>query len=273
VDTAFIVPPGTTAEERVSVACNYVRAAAEAKVKYVAVVSGLTASDDLYTRSSFGAQFRQIEQACIASHMSYAFLRCPFFLENLYGHIGSISVRRLAHTLARALFLSRSRPTECLCACVPSICAAVPPSFTAALMHACLLLSLVVPVLQAMGLMFAPVSPTTPYVAIATDDIGRAAAVCCAEPAKHMNKAYALATSEACTHRDLAALFSRESGKEVKFMQASEEQAVKGMTDAGMPQWLIQGVTELWRLVEDGAMPVTSDFKAITGTRSDGMIR
>ena len=76
VESLFIVTP--TTEDRAELAISTTEAAKEAGVKFVLLVSVLTA--DL-TDTVFGAQFSKIETAVSQIGVSYCFIRLPLFVE------------------------------------------------------------------------------------------------------------------------------------------------------------------------------------------------
>ena len=80
VDALFIVTPGTKA--RAELAISTAEAARDAGVKFLLVVSVLTA--DL-TDTIFGAQFSKLERAVAQLGVTYSFLRLPLFIENYWG--------------------------------------------------------------------------------------------------------------------------------------------------------------------------------------------
>jgi uncharacterized protein YbjT (DUF2867 family) len=85
VDSLYIVTPG--AKDRMQLTIATAEAAKEAGVKFLLVVSVLTA--DL-TDTVFGAQLSEVEDKVGKLGVPYAFLRLPFFVENLWGFKDSI---------------------------------------------------------------------------------------------------------------------------------------------------------------------------------------
>ena len=80
VESLFIVTPGT--KERAEIAIATAEAAKEAGVKFLLVVSVLTA--DL-TDTVFGAQFKMMETEISKMGVSHCFLRLPLFVDNYWG--------------------------------------------------------------------------------------------------------------------------------------------------------------------------------------------
>jgi uncharacterized protein YbjT (DUF2867 family) len=80
VDALFIVTPGT--KDRAELAISTAEAARDAGVKFLLVVSVLTA--DL-SDTIFGAQFKKLESTVSSFGVTYAFLRLPLFVDNYWG--------------------------------------------------------------------------------------------------------------------------------------------------------------------------------------------
>ena len=85
VSILYIVTPSV--ENRVQLVTATAESAKEADVKFLLVVSGLTAN---ITNSIIGAQLSEIEAEVGKLGVPYAFLRLPFFVENLWGFKDSI---------------------------------------------------------------------------------------------------------------------------------------------------------------------------------------
>ena len=79
VDALYIVTPGT--ENRAELAISTAEAAKEAGVKFILVVSLLTAE---LTDTVFGKQFTEIEGKISKLGVPYTFLRLPTFVENYF---------------------------------------------------------------------------------------------------------------------------------------------------------------------------------------------
>jgi len=92
VDVVYLVVPPT--EKRAELANQVVKAAQQAKVKYFACVSVLTAADQT---GIFGKQFYAVEQAVIGSGIPYGIIRLPMFAENLWALKDSIKSSSVMH--------------------------------------------------------------------------------------------------------------------------------------------------------------------------------
>jgi uncharacterized protein YbjT (DUF2867 family) len=80
-DTAFLVIPGH--EQRTELGINAIKAAKEAGVKFVVVLSVVTCGAD----SIFGKQFDPIEEKTKENFgAAYAIVRLPLFMDNNYAH-------------------------------------------------------------------------------------------------------------------------------------------------------------------------------------------
>ena len=86
VDSLYIVTPST--ENRIQLVTTTAQAAKEADVKFLLVVSGSMAAR---TDTLLGGQFAEVEDKVVKLGMPHAFLRLPFFVENLWGFKDSIA--------------------------------------------------------------------------------------------------------------------------------------------------------------------------------------
>jgi len=85
VDRAFFITAGSKNREELAV--NTIDAAKAAGVKYLLVVSVLTAE---LTGTVFGQQFTPIEKYLKESGLQYGLLRLPLFIDNNFAHVQSI---------------------------------------------------------------------------------------------------------------------------------------------------------------------------------------
>ena len=117
--------------------------------------------------------------------------------------------------------------------------------------------------------MFAPVDPTKQYTPVAVGDAGKAAAVVLADPSKHINKIYNI-NSDRHTFGDVAAAFSEALSKEVRYVQVPYDAAKQAFLKL-LPEWQVDGVLELYRLIDSGSPATnyhnTSDFTTLTGEK------
>jgi len=121
--------------------------------------------------------------------------------------------------------------------------------------------------IEAQGAIYAPLNTDKPYIGIATSDIGVASAAILAHPAKYSNQTLTI-HSKPTTTRRVAQAFSHVLHKDVKHVQVPYEAAKKSMLDAGWPEWQVDGLLELYKLIDSDNKAMTTecdDFKKITG--------
>ena len=110
--------------------------------------------------------------------------------------------------------------------------------------------------------------PTKLYTPAVVGDAGKATAAILVESSKHANKTYPI-VSDHHTHTDVAKTFSEALGKEVTVTTNSYEDAKKYLMGVGLPEWQVDGILELYKLI-DSRSPTTnqenlSKFKDTTG--------
>jgi len=108
-----------------------------------------------------------------------------------------------------------------------------------------------------------PVNGDMPFSHVAVSDIGACQAKIVQEYSKHKNTTYVL-SGEFLTMNELAAVYTKVLGKDVKFYQATEEQAITAMT-AMFPEWQARGIVELWNMVDKGTCSRRCDVERILG--------
>jgi len=122
--------------------------------------------------------------------------------------------------------------------------------------------------IQKMSTIITPVNPTKLYTPVVVGDAGKAAAAVLVDPSKHVNKTYTV-VSNRHTHNDVAKAFSEALGKEVTVTTNSYEDAKKFMMGMGFPEWQVDGIIELYKLIDSGSSTTNqenlSTFKNITG--------
>lgn len=124
--------------------------------------------------------------------------------------------------------------------------------------------------IQGQSSIYSPVDPTKPYTPVAVADAAKAAAVVLADPSKHANKTYDI-NSDRHTFGDAAAAFSEALGKEVKYVQVPYDAAKEAFMKMGFPEWQVDGILELYRLIDSGSpvtnLPDISNFTTLTGEK------
>ena len=84
----------------------------------------------------------------------------------------------------------------------------------------------------------------------------------------HENKVYNLTGPEALSMSEATAILSRVSGREIKFMDISEETYAQMLRDFGVPEWFVQKMIEITRKWRLGAHDdVTQDVEKVTGKK------
>ena len=115
---------------------------------------------------------------------------------------------------------------------------------------------------------YAPQSPDKPAIYIAVEDAAKAAAAILTDYSKHNGKGYTI-HSDRYTNAEFAAAFTEALGKEVKFVQVPPEAAKQAMVGKGWPEWQVDGILELLKLIEEGAPVLTVGdagvLKSLTG--------
>lgn len=95
---AYITPPSSG--DRTVATLGMIKAANEAGVNRLVLVSGADTEAD--PSNPFSVMFKAMEDAAKATGLVVTTLRCPFFMENTYGHAGSIKDQNTFYT-AQAL--------------------------------------------------------------------------------------------------------------------------------------------------------------------------
>lgn len=97
-------------------------------------------------------------------------------------------------------------------------------------------------------------------------DIAAVAARVLREPHVHAGKAYTLTGPQALTHAEALAVIAERIGRPIQLVAISEEQAVEGMRQAGMPEPLVQAMSSLNRIIAAGwVAEVTDDVQRLLG--------
>jgi len=203
VESLLIIIPPT--EKRAEIAQDVVKAAVDAKVKYLAAVSVLTADDET---TIFGKQFGGVEKAVKQSGIPYGIIRLPMFLENLWGQKDSI---------------------------------------------------------KSQGALYSPCNVGAKFAYISTADIGKFSAQLLAFHTKHQNKTFVLTAPQTHSDDQIAHLFEKALGKPVKHVLTTDEQTKQSLK-AFMPDWQINGILELWHLINANKQDfTTNDYYHVVG--------
>lgn len=118
------------------------------------------------------------------------------------------------------------------------------------------------------GQFYAPLSGDKPFTPVTTSDAGVAAATILVDPSKHEGKTYNIVSCRN-TMDDIASTLSTLLEKEITFVKVEPSDAKQTFLGFGMAEWQVDGVLELFKLMEEGS-PKTNqedlgDYKNITG--------
>lgn len=99
-------------------------------------------------------------------------------------------------------------------------------------------------------------------------DIARVAAEVLTNSTPHTGKAYNLTGPEAIPAARVAQIFSNAIGRPVVYVDTPVEAARRSMLEAGLPDWTVNSLMELYRLDKTGgASGVTDAVEKITGSK------
>jgi NAD(P)H dehydrogenase (quinone) len=93
---------------------------------------------------------------------------------------------------------------------------------------------------------------------VARDDVADVAAVALVEPG-HEDQAYPLTGGESFTLAEAAAIITRVTGREVRFVDETLEQALESRAPSGAPAWMIEGWVTTYAQIATGEMDVVAD--------------
>jgi uncharacterized protein YbjT (DUF2867 family) len=84
----------------------------------------------------------------------------------------------------------------------------------------------------------------------------------------HEGKAYNVTGPEALSNYDLAEILSRVTGKQISYVDVSDDVIRSGMTAGGVPEWLVESLIELNAAQKAGHMEIVSPaVEEVTGRR------
>ena len=121
--------------------------------------------------------------------------------------------------------------------------------------------------IKSMGKIFAPVKPDAAFVSIAAQDVPPAFFSVLTKFDAYKGKKFVL-TSDAQSYGSIAKAFGEALEKEVTYVQVPNEAAKKAMMDMGFPEWQVDGIIELFDLInasDETLTNVTSDLETLTG--------
>ena len=115
------------------------------------------------------------------------------------------------------------------------------------------------------GFFAAPIGDARVSVVDVRDNAAVAAAALTGDG--HEGRTYTLTGSEASTHGEMAARLSQAAGREIGFVDATEDQFREAMGQAGMPAWQIEGLIEDYAHYARGEAAMICDgLKEATGS-------
>ena len=82
----------------------------------------------------------------------------------------------------------------------------------------------------------------------------------------HDGKTYDVTGPEALSNQEIAGILTRELGRTIRFLPVSENDAARAMTAAGLPDWLVNALLELYASQKVGeAEAIAPTVKQLTG--------
>lgn len=101
---------------------------------------------------------------------------------------------------------------------------------------------------------------------IDTRDIAAAAANVLVAPGPHAGRTYELTGGEALSEKDATAVLAEALGREISFTEISDEAAAAGLSQAGLPDWLVGDLVALGQMARAGYMArVSPDVEELLG--------
>lgn len=118
------------------------------------------------------------------------------------------------------------------------------------------------------GMVYNPTDPDKPVAAVVVEDIGKASAAILVNPERHANETITI-VGFCHTFNDFIRELSEALGKEIKYVRVPYEAAKKGMMAAGMQEFQVEGMVELFKLIDASSPTVTEShsgvYKDLTG--------
>jgi uncharacterized protein YbjT (DUF2867 family) len=90
---------------------------------------------------------------------------------------------------------------------------------------------------------------------------------------KHYNRTYIITGPEALSYHQAADILSNTAGKKIDYVNVSDEEARGGMKEAGLDDWLINTISDLYTVFRKGhASQVSSDVEEVTGRKATAFV-
>jgi uncharacterized protein YbjT (DUF2867 family) len=100
-------------------------------------------------------------------------------------------------------------------------------------------------------------------------DIAAVAVKALLEGDDHNNKSYMVTGPEALSYHQAAEILSNATGKKIDYVNISDEEARAGMKEAGLDDWLINTISDLYTVYRKGyASEVSSAVEDVTGRKA-----
>ena len=116
------------------------------------------------------------------------------------------------------------------------------------------------------GKLFAPADAAS-IAMIDPRDVAAVAAVVLATDA-YEGQTYELTGPEAITYERIAEELSAATGQPIEFVDVSDEAARQSFVEAGMPNWLVEHLAGVFRVIREGALEQTTDtVRTLTGRK------
>ena len=117
---------------------------------------------------------------------------------------------------------------------------------------------------RSQGLLFAPADGAKIAMIDPRDTGAVGAAILTSDG--HEGKTYMLTGPEAITFEEVAAQLSEATGRDVRFVDVPEEGLRQGLAQGGAPDWLVDHVVGVFRIIRQGGVEATTDaVHALTG--------
>ncbi|WP_052460909.1 NmrA family NAD(P)-binding protein [Microbacterium gorillae] len=102
--------------------------------------------------------------------------------------------------------------------------------------------------------------------AVARADVARVAATVLQDPAAHAGRTYDLTGPQALTLTEVAAIITEVTGREVRFVNETTEEAYASRAGYGAPDWQVDAWVSTYTAIRSGELqPATDDVRAVTG--------
>jgi len=116
---------------------------------------------------------------------------------------------------------------------------------------------------------FGPLLPDSEFASVTTTDAGLCAASILDRPIPHLNQTYRIVSDVYCQNR-LAAALTKSLGKKIEYERVSYEQSKASFQEMGFPDWQIDGILELYKLIDckETEMSFLGDIESVLGEKT-----